>query len=308
MFTKRAKILIKNILGILSEISEWILYLSVAFLLIIFATFNFSIFSLAILLVIIFYTPFKWKAWEHFFRITFFYFGSFVWILGLIKNYGLASAPYMAALIIWTLTTTFLIVTKLSLRVPALLGVHNVFISLSVLIAMVIHPMPNQELHIVGSFSIITSVLMTNYLCIAIRRTTIVSCINNPINFQALLEKMIKDQKESKLIAFRFSEFLKFAEEGALDHAYITLSTGLLEAIGVWDMKKNKQPRYKQNLIPYTHDDIRGALVHSTPKKWKISEKGDDLLKKVQEFRKAPFVAICDLLDAVAKYAKARKM
>jgi len=168
--------------------------------------------------------------------------------------------------------------------------------------------------HLIGVATFFVMLFALKHVCTAMRRTTLLKCllkagkIKIPADFieQILKKKSSMSDEEKDFIRFKFNEFLKNIERGEYPQAYITLSTGTLELLNIWEMKKNKNPKG----WTYSHDKIRGALVHSTPKtKGKEISREEAKLKDVETkkeiikiFAKNPFAPIEDLLEAAAKY------
>jgi len=171
--------------------------------------------------------------------------------------------------------------------------------------------------HLIGVAAFFIMLLALKHVCTAMRRATLLKCllkigeIKNPTDFieQILKKKSNMSDEEKNFVRFKFNEFLKNIERGEYQQAYITLSTGTLELLNIWKMKTDKNPEG----WTYSHDKIRGALVHSTPPPPKIKGKEisreDAKLKDVETkkeiikiFAKDPFTPIKDLLEAAAKY------
>jgi hypothetical protein len=170
--------------------------------------------------------------------------------------------------------------------------------------------------HLIGVAIFFIMLFALKYVCTAIRRETLLKCllkigeIKNPADFieQILKKKSNISDEEKDFIRFRFNEFLQNIEGGEFQQAYITLSTGTLEFLNIWKMKKNENPKG----WAYSHDKIRGALVHSTPPP---KTKGKEIIREeaklnyvkikkeiIKTFAKDPFTPLNDLLEAAIKY------
>lgn len=204
---------------------------------------------------------------------------------------------------------TALILTHTCWKLPILLDVDTFTLALVAIIgALTLPGLSDQRYHILSALSVLIFIFMLFYTCASVRRAEIVSCIEDLEKFKEGLKKLVKDEAKLRLIIIRFSEFLRYIETGMLENAYITLSTGLLEAAGIWKAKKCEKPRYKRkslfykyDKIEYKHIDIRGALVHSLPERKEKQKYVEDLLKIAEDFKRKPFVAICDLLYATKR-------
>jgi hypothetical protein len=149
---------------------------------------------------------------------------------------------------------------------------------------------------------------------------------------EKVIEKAdVKDAERRDFIRYRFREFLDCVERGVFGQAYVTLATGILEQIIIEqpDIKKSSiWSRIKDNKLKkwYTHygrgcgkgeaashNDIRAAIVHSTPrprnkrkrKEYRYSEEEMqmDLRKKkaiLSKFRIDPITPIRGLFQATA--------
>lgn len=173
---------------------------------------------------------------------------------------------------------------------------------------------------LIGISGFFLTFFMRNYLSTALRRAELTKFLWKLGGFKApedfiekILEKSVTLEDEKRdFIRYRFSEFLRYVEHGAFEQAYIILATGTFELLNVWSaIKCNEiELRYKDDKgevrkEKVTHNDIRAALVHSTPRH-DISEeeKKRDLPRKkaiLNKFRRDPFTPIKDLLDVVAE-------
>jgi len=97
---------------------------------------------------------------------------------------------------------------------------------------------------------------------------------------------------------YRFNEFIKRLELGDLEKGYVEL-TSALEAIRLWEsfgrrpviFNDNKNDNKSNDQECFTHSDIRGAIVHGSPKK-----KSTGIEERLNYFRTEPLVPILDLL------------
>jgi len=130
--------------------------------------------------------------------------------------------------------------------------------------------------HLIGVAAFFIMLFALKQVCTAMRRAALLKCLlkigefKNPADFieQILKKESNMGDEEKDFIRFKFNEFLKNIEKGEYQQAYITISTGTLELLNIWKMKKNKSPQR----WTYPHSKIRGALVHSTPPKTRGKE------------------------------------
>jgi hypothetical protein len=193
---------------------------------------------------------------------------------------------------------------------------------------------PEQVIAISG---FLATILMLNYLCTALRRSELSRILLEIGGFKTLeefIEKVIekadiKDDEAMGFIRYRFKEFSSYVERGEFKQAYVTLATGTLELLGVWSKIKDcckkdcedKCKRLKQWWMgcdkngkdeKITHNRIRGAIVHSIPRKTEESrseaeDKQKDLLirkKILDRFRVDPITPIEDLFHATVDILK----
>ena len=291
----------------ISKMTEWGFYIFVFVTsIIIFPRLNIMLW-LALFFSLTFCIPVRHRAWEYNFRVFCLYLSSILWILGLTIEAGNAAAIYIATLLVITSVITCILFSHIKWYIPHLSAdIYQLILILTFIAGLAISPVTEtgaQKYHIIGSFSVVLLVLMLGGAGVAARRSRIVRCVGDVKRFREKLESMYKKQ-EAKLVSIRFEEFLKHVDAGALGYAYVTLSTGLLEIIGIWKDKKRKFPEFDGKKFPYTHDEIRGAIVHSLPRpeKRKITDK--DAARRLEiynQFRRCPFVAICDLLIATKR-------
>lgn len=111
--------------------------------------------------------------------------------------------------------------------------------------------------------------------------------------------------KKKEFIRFRFKEFLKYIEIVSLTKPTLRLQQGRLSSC---KSGKRKTKDEVWECVKITHDDLRGVIVHSTPKnKEKIKIK-EELIKDLEmkrnilrRFKQDPLPPIKDLLRSVAK-------
>jgi hypothetical protein len=190
--------------------------------------------------------------------------------------------------------------------------------------------------HLIAISGLLATILMLNYLCIALRRSELSRILLELGEFKApeeFIEKVIekasvKDAERRGFIRYRFREFLDCVERGVFGQAYVTLATGILEQIiieqsdigksSIWGRIQGKKPgdwciHYDKGCEEASYSDIRAAIVHSTPrprnkrkrKEYRYSEEGMrmDLRKKkaiLSKFRIDPITPIRGLFQATA--------
>jgi hypothetical protein len=193
--------------------------------------------------------------------------------------------------------------------------------------------------HLIAISGFLATILMLNYLCTALRRSELSGILLELGEFKTpeeFIEKVIeradvKDAERRDFIRYRFREFLDCVERGRFGQAYVTLATGILEQIiieqldigksSIWDRIKRSRPgdwciHYGKGCgkgEAVSHNNIRAAIVHSTPKPTNEREKKEDRYKEekmqkdlekkkaiLNKFRRDPITPIKGLLKATA--------
>lgn len=267
--------------------------------------------------VSLFYFIGKWSKYEFIWRFSFFILSGLFFILAAtnliikLEVGSLFNFLYIFCFII-ILDIPFVLWLKGKFRIfdnrfsDAITGITPILV---LIVIFVILGFQDLEIHLLSVSGIFVMLLMLNYLFETKRRsrfTKILEEIGNftkPADFvERVLEKVGKNEEEKAFLEFRFNEFLYYIERGAFEYSYVTLATGILEYISVWNDKKDKRPTGWD----ITHNDIRAAIVHSLPKK-KTGSKDvmvQDLMLKInnlKKFRKDPFTPIADLLEELVK-------
>lgn len=305
--------LILKIMGLLSRVMNWILYFFAFSLLPIFLLLllslhyrNFMLW-LSLCFQVLFCIPEKYRGWEYRYRAICLFLSVFPLIIYLVMErieFTFLLLPISA--IICVVLCLYLHFSHKIYMFPFLMTdirsmiLMLIFIHLLVVGGIVVDSIPTQ--HLFGCFSLINVILMLSELSASARRSKIIECIGDIKKIKIRLEEVCGDMKKTILVKTRFEEFLEYIEKGNLEYAYIVLSTGLSEVIGVWEDKKNKKPKFNGKTLCHTHEQLRGAIVHSLPKRKeikKINKDAEERLKVYKEFKKSPFIAICDLLNAI---------
>jgi len=291
--------------GLIGKMVEWIFYILVFVVsVMIFPTHNIMLW-LAFLFSLIFCVPIRYIKEEYVFRVFCFYLSGVLWICGLLLEGWQVTAAYIGTLLIILIVTSYVLLTHLKWRVPHLSAdIYQLVLILAFIAGLstsLILEARIQRCHVIGSFSVVLLLLMIGGIAVAARRSKIAKCVGDIRKFQEKLVSICKEEEKAKLVNMRFEEFLRYVDYGALDYAYVTLSTGLLEIMGVWEDEKLKYPEFEKEKIPFTHDQIRGAIVHSLPRHKKVKSIDKDAAKRLEicnQFKRRPFAAICDLLVA----------
>ncbi|MEM1557758.1 MAG: hypothetical protein QXL27_01000 [Candidatus Bathyarchaeia archaeon] len=289
--------------------------------------------SLVVLFMVFFILPISWFKYEFEVRLFMFLLAEASLVVLFVVNK--ISYVYIAAITFTVAVFIFLLLGRFKWHVSEFMGTEDtliitVLLMASITILISVTQLGSQEnlietirnlIMISGFFA---TVFMLNYLCITLRRTELVKFLDRlggfkkPEDFiEKILKKSIKLEDEKKdFIRYRFSEFLKYVERGAFEQAYVTFATGTLELLGIWYGNIQKRTLKEWHICykddkgmvkeeKVQHDDIRGAIVHSTPKhKATEEEKKADLPKKkaiLSKFRADPFTPIKDLLNAAAE-------
>lgn len=280
--------------------------------------------SLVLLGIWLFSLRKRWSKFEFKWRFLTF----LLTVFFLVMLFATSEIPhmYVSIVIISAGFSTPLLSKKYRWRISGVLGTEDVLTLAIVLMVLAISVFFSlmQLRDLIGMSGFFLTFSMLNYLSTALRRAELTEFLQKlgrfktPEDFiEKILEKsiMLEDEKKD-FIRYRFSEFLKYIEQGAFEQAYVTLATGTLELLGIWygniqkrTLKewhicyKDDEGMVKEEKVQ--HDDIRGAIVHSTPKhKATEEEKKADLPKKkaiLSKFRADPFTPIKDLLNAAAE-------
>ncbi|MEM3886029.1 MAG: hypothetical protein QXO82_03080 [Candidatus Methanomethylicia archaeon] len=277
-------------------------------------TFNVYCF-LAMACVSLFSLPKMWLKSEFKWRFIFFLLAGVFFIALFVQFSAYAYIPVVA--IPLTLSTLLFVddikwifsryIISLDLLFPA--------IFLTVIVLLAGFGFTQLREHLIGIAGTFIMLFMLRHVCAAMNRTTLLEVllrfkdIKKPADFiEEILKKSDRtSEEEIEFVRFRFNEFLNYIERGEYEQAYVTLATGTLEFLRVWDEKKNKEV-WAWESEKCKHDDLRGAIVHSTPKDKEKAKIKEDLLKDLKmkrkilkHFRRDPFTPIRDLLEAVAK-------
>ncbi len=115
-----------------------------------------------------------------------------------------------------------------------------------------------------------------------------------------LLEDRLRNEKKSTsarsgsitMAIYRFDEFIRRLELGDLERSYIEL-TSALEAIRLWRSCRKNRVKFSDGR-EFRHSEIRGAIVHGSPKK-----KGTGINVRLIYFRTDPLTPIIKLLECL---------
>ncbi|MEM3384898.1 MAG: rhomboid family intramembrane serine protease [Nitrososphaeria archaeon] len=226
----------------------------------------------------------------------------------------LTSLAYPISFIVILIVFTLILKSGLYLKFLGITDDQIILSNTSILVlvvALVVLETENFDVDLIGISGALIMILIFNYLFGSRRRSEIAKFLSKIGNFrdsyefiEVALEKVNGGKETSAFLKYRFNEFFNYIERGEFGYAYVTLATGILEMenIKVWDDKKDK----KSKGWDFTHEDIRAAIVHATPKRRPKSEEeiGEDLKFKRETlalFKKDPFTPIEDLLEAFIK-------
>ena len=309
-----------------NQILDWILFCGLLISALLFAPFSIYAF-LALLSMALFMLPVGWFKSE--FKLRFALFLSTVAFLILLFTVSRVPPPYIVYEIVLASFSVILLVRRFRWMISEYIGTKDVlyfaaFLMILVTLFLISRQQPEYLILISG---FLATILMLNYLCIALRRSELSRILLEVGGFKTseeFIEKAIekadiKDDEAMDFVRYRFREFLDYVERGEFKPAYVTLATGVLELLGVWnkikdckdcDKKdgKDKYGRLKQWWTgcdknrkdeEITHNRIRGAIVHSTPRKAEDKQKDLLIRKKIlNRFRADPITPIEDLLQA----------
>ena len=309
-----------------SGVAGWILFVSllvIASSILLFSS-NVPLF-LAVLCMSLFVLPKKWAGWEFQWRLCFFLLtGIFLEILLflLLPSLGASGYIYVIAAAV-PMAMSLILLSDYKWRVSRFISTENILIVAVLLAALIllniVGPWKLKE-GLLGFSILLVMLLMLNYIPSSLRRSELFNFLskfgdfNTPIDFiEEILRKANKEEgEEADFIRFRFKEFLDQIERGDMEHAYVTLATGMMELLKIWDGEKGQAKKqlvseWENEIKGITHDQIRASIVHSIPpkrrkKKWRKLDK--DLQRKRQilnKFKNDPYTPIKDLLKKAAK-------
>jgi len=311
---------------IVSRISEWILFYTLLTFTLLSVFLSIYVF-LALLSMALFMLPVSWVKYE--FKLRFALFLSTVAFLALLFAVSGVSPVYIGIEVALAGFSAPLLVKRLRWFISEYMGTKEAlyFVAFSTVVAVFAffsRQIPEHLIIISGS---ITTILMLNYLCTALRRSELsrvlleIGGFKTPEEFiEKLVEKAdVKDDERRGFIRYWFREFLGYVERGEFKPAYVTFATCILEQIiieqpntgksSIWDEIKDielwrihhDESSGKDKGV--SHSDIRAAIVHSTPKKkeerYKEREMEKDLKRKkaiLGRFIRDPITPIDHLL------------
>jgi hypothetical protein len=332
-------------LRFVGRVSDWILFGILLFFALLFAFLSIYAFS-ALLSMALFMLPVGWFKSEFKLRFTLF----LLTVAFLILLFAVSGVPpvYIGVEVALAGFSTPLLVKRFRWIVSEFIGARDVlYLATFSMVVAVLAFFSRQLEHLIAISGFLATILMLNYLCTALRRSELSRILLEIGEFKApeeFIEKVIekagvKDAERRDFIRYRFREFLDCVERGVFGQAYVTLATGILEQIiieqpdigksSIWDIIKDNE--LKKWYTHYgrgcgkgeaaSHNDIRAAIVHSTPPKStnerekredRYSEEGMrmDLRKKkaiLSKFRIDPITPIECLLKATAGILKIGK-
>jgi hypothetical protein len=339
--SSRASLYVKY-LRFVGRVSDWILFGILLFFALLFAFLSIYAFS-ALLSMALFMSPVGWFKSEFKLRFTLF----ILTVAFLILLFAVSGVPpaYIASEIVLASFSVILLFRKSRWVISEYIGTKDAlyFAASLMVIATLFLISRQQPEQVIAISGLLATATMLNYLCIALRRSELSRILLEIGGFKTLeefaekaIEKAdIKDDEAMGFIRYRFREFSSYVERGEFKQAYVTLATGTLELLGVWDeiskikygygcCKKDgedKCKRLKQWWMgcdkngkdeEITHSRIRGAIVHSIPGKTgksrsKAEDKQKDLpirKKILDRFRVDPITPIEDLFHATVDILK----
>ena len=305
-------------------IANWILFVSllvIASSILLFSS-NLPLF-LAVLCMSLFILPKKWVKWEFPWRFCFFLLtGTFleISIFLLLPSLETSGYVYITAVAVPIAASLILLNKNHKWRVSRFMTAENILmvaVLLVVLILLNVLGLWKLKGGLIGFSTLLVVSLMLNYIPSALRRTELFNFLSKFGNFhtpndfiEEIIKRANKKGEEAEFIKYRFNEFLDQIERGDMEHAYVTLATGIMELLKMWDGKKGEVKKQLvsewEDEIKATHDQIRASIVHSTPPKWRKNrwKKLDkDLERKRQilnKFKGDPYTPIKDLLNEAA--------
>ena len=310
------------------EIAYWILLASLLVIAssILLFTLNLPLF-LAVLCMSLFILPKKWFKWEFPWRLCFFLLtGIFLEISLILLLPSLETSGYVyiiAAAV--PMAMSLILLSNHKWRFSRFISTENILIVaalLAVLILLNILGSWKLKEGLLGFSTLLVMFLMLNYIPSALRRTELFNFLTKLGNFhtpndfiEEVIKKANKKGEEAEFLRYRFNEFLDQIERGDMEHAYVTLATGMLELLKIWNKKCKKKDKVKNRCVKnkyvdgwkdkIKHDDVRASIVHSTPPPWKPEKSPvKDLEHKRQilrMFKSDPYIPIKDLLKETAK-------
>ena len=301
-------------IGSVSRISDWILFYTLLTFTLLSVFLSIYVF-LALLSMALFMLPVSWVKYE--FKLRFALFLSTVAFLVLLFAVSGVSPVYIGSEVALAGFSAPLLVKRFRWFISEYMGTKEVlylvaFSTVVAVFAFFSGQMPEHLIVISGS---ITTILMLNYLCTALRRSELsrvlleIGGFKTPEEFiEKLVEKAdVKDDERRGFIRYWFREFLGYVERGEFKSAYVTFATCILEQIiieqpntgksSIWDRIKNiklKDWRIhhgesdgRDEAVSYS--DIRAAIVHSTPNKRKKKEERykEETMQKDLKIKKA---------------------
>jgi hypothetical protein len=323
-------------LRFVGRVSDWVLFGILLFFALLFAFLSVYAFS-ALLSMALFMLPVGWFKSEFKLRFTLF----ILTVAFLILLFAVSGVPpvYIASEIVLASFSVILLFRKSRWVISEYIGTKDVlyFAASLMVIATLFLISRQQPEQVIAISGLLATATMLNYLCTALRRSELSRILLKIGGFKTLeefaekaIEKAdIKDDEAMDFIRYRFKEFSSYVERGEFKQAYVTLATGTLELLGVWDEIKgcrkkdseDKCRRLKQWWMgcdkngkdeEITHSRIRGAIVHSIPGKTgksrsKAEDKQKDLpirKKILDRFRVDPITPIEDLFHATVDILK----
>jgi len=332
-------------LRFVGRVSDWILFGILLFFALLFAFLSIYAFS-ALLSMALFILPVGWFKSEFKLRFTLF----ILTVAFLILLFAVSGVPpvYIGVEVALAGFSTPLLVKRFRWIVSEFIGARDVlYLATFSTVAAVLAFFSRQLEHLIAISGFLATILMLNYLCTALRRSELSRILLEIGEFKVpeeFIEKVIekadvKDAERRGFIRYRFREFLDCVERGVFGQAYVTLATGILEQIiieqpdigksSIWDIIKRNRPgdwriyygKGRGKGKTASNNDIRAAIVHSTPPKstnerekkedrYSEEEMRMDLRKKkaiLSEFRIDPITPIECLLKATAGILKIGK-
>lgn len=312
--------------GLVGEIANWILFVSLLVIAssILLFTLNIPLF-LAVLCMSLFILPKRWFKWEFPWRLCFFLLtGIFLEISLILLLSSLETSGYIYIIAVAVpMAMSLILLSNYKWRVSRFISAENILIAtvlLAVLILLSILGSWKLKGGLFGFSTLLVMLLMLNYIPPALRRTELFNFLTKLGNFhtpndfiEEIIKRANKKGEEAEFLRYRFNEFLDQIERGDMEHAYVTLATGILELLEIWKRKKkdkNKRIYVRDKYVDgwkdkIEHNDVRASIVHSTPRPSKPQKDLiEDLERKrliLRMFKCDPYVPIKDLLKETAK-------
>jgi len=309
-------------------IANWILFVSllvIASSILLFSS-NLPLF-LAVLCMSLFILPKKWVKWEFPWRFCFFLLtGTFleISIFLLLPSLETSGYVYITAVAVPIAASLILLNKNHKWRVSRFMTAENILMVAALLVVLILlNVLGLWKLKggLIGFSTLLVVSLMLNYIPSALRRTELFNFLSKFGNFhtpndfiEEIIKRANKKGEEAEFIRYRFNEFLDQIERGDMEHAYVTLATGIMELLKIWNRECKKRDKVKNKCVKnkyvdgwedkIKHDEVRASIVHSTPPPWEKGKNSDEDLERkrqiLNKFKGDPYTPIKDLLNEAA--------